>query len=62
MSKTKSLPKTIYIRKEIDGDQTYFVAGETAKEHGELTEKIIVGEYKLVQTLEVSTEVKAVKK
>lgn len=58
----KALPKTLYIRREADGNSSYLVAEETVRDQSDLTEKRIVGEYKLVQTLEVTTEVKAVKK
>lgn len=58
----KALPKTLYVRREVDRDTTYLVAEESVRDQSDLTEKRIVGEYKLVQTLEVTTEVKTVKK
>ena len=61
-AKMKPLPKTLYVRRETDGDEDYLVAQETLREQSDLDEKRIVGEYKLVQTLIVSAEVKAVKK
>jgi len=60
--KMKALPKTLYIRREVDGNNSYLVAEETMRDQSDLAEKRVVGEYKLVQTLEVTAEVKAVKK
>ena len=58
----KALPKTVYIRREIDGDESYLVSEETMRAQTDLTEKRIVGKYTLVQTFEVTAEVKTVKK
>jgi hypothetical protein len=58
----KALPKTLYVRRDIDGEDTYLVPTETLREQGDLEERRIVGEYRLVQTLVVSTKVNAVKK
>lgn len=60
----KSLPKTLYVRRDTDGDETFLVAEETLRDQSDLEEKRIVGEYKLVQTFEVTAEVevKTVKK
>lgn len=54
--KTK-LPKTLYVRREVDGTETYFIAGKTTREHCELDETRIVGEYKLVKQMEVIAQV-----
>jgi len=61
-AKMKPLPKTLYVRRENHGDSDYLVAEETLREQSDLEERRIVGEYKLVQTLIVSAEVKVVKK
>jgi hypothetical protein len=58
----KALPKTLYVRHDIDGEDTYLVPTETLREQADIEERRIVGEYQLVQTLVVSTEVKSVKK
>jgi hypothetical protein len=59
--KTK-LPKTLYVRREIDGDANYLVAEETLRDQLDAVEKRLVGRYELVSTQEVSAEIKSVKK
>lgn len=53
----KPLPKTIYIRREVDGDTSYLLAEESLKDQCDLNEIRAVGEYRLVQSLMVHAEV-----
>lgn len=57
--KTK-LPKTLYIRREADGKESYLVAFETTREHCDLEEVRIVGEYRLVKPLKVKVTAEVV--
>ena len=45
----EALPKTLFAYREVDGDDTYFVAGETRAELSD-NEVRTVGTYKLVET------------
>jgi hypothetical protein len=58
----KKLPKTLYVRREVDGDNAYLVAEESMREQLDVTETRLVGEYKLVSQCEVSAEIKTVQK
>ena len=53
----EKLPKTLYVRREVDGKETYLVAGETTREHCDMDETRTVGEYRLVKQMEVIAEV-----
>ena len=59
MSK-KGLPKVLYVYKELDGDDYYFVANETLRDCLDLEDKRLVGTYKLVQSQTIAAEVKVV--
>ena len=65
---TKKLPKTLYVRREVDRDYAlardyaYLVAEEQLREHLSVSETRLVGKYQLVEQVELSTEVKTVKK
>lgn len=53
------LPKEIYVRIETEGDDiSYMIPTETPDEHAEIGETRIVGVYKLMHTVEVSTQIK----
>lgn len=53
------LPKEIYVRIETESDgTTYMLPTETPDEHASLDETRVVGVYKLVSTVEVSTQIK----
>ena len=58
----KKLPKTLYVRREVDGDNAYLVDEESMREQLDVTETRLVGEYKLVSQCEVSAEIKTVQK
>jgi len=59
---TKKLPKMLYVRREVDRDYAYLVAEEQLREHLSVSETRLVGKYQLVEQVELSTEVKTVKK
>lgn len=56
----KKMPKTLYVRRDVDGEDEFLVAAEQIRDHCDLEEDRIVGEYELVEHLKVSTEVKAI--
>lgn len=52
------LPKTIYVKQEVEGDETYLVSALSPEELAEeLDETVKVGLYELRSTLEVTTKV-----
>lgn len=51
-------PKTLFARREHDGEETYLTVEDTAQAHADQEKTIDVAEYQLVRTLVVSTEIK----
>jgi hypothetical protein len=51
----KAFPKTIYLKYEEDGDNSFFIASEDPADHAEVGGKVRVGVYEL----KVSTTVTA---
>jgi hypothetical protein len=57
--RTMKLPKTLYVKRERDGDHGYFVADTNDYGLAEHGEKITIGTYKLVETKEVELVMKS---
>ena len=53
------LPKTVYVRREEDRGETFLVVKEEIRDHLAVCEERIVGTYKLMDTQEISAEIKA---
>lgn len=47
------LPKVIYVKKEIDGDDEFFISSEHTRDLAEKDEPVIIGTYRLEQLNEV---------
>lgn len=56
------LSKELYVRHEKDGDDEYLLADAELRRHLDVSETRLVGVYKLVGTIEISAEIKAVRK
>jgi hypothetical protein len=53
MSKDEKFPKTLYVKRDVDGDDTYFIANEDTSCHAEVNEVVTIGVYKLRTELEL---------
>jgi hypothetical protein len=58
----KTLPQTIYVRLQQDRDDQWLQAEINLRDHLDIDETRLIGEYKLVARHEVTAEIKAVKK
>jgi len=58
MAKVKKLPKTLFVKREEDGDTHYFVADEEINSLVDMSGKVWVGTYKLVGIALAETMVK----
>ena len=56
--KKDELPKTVFVRKVTDdGEEPYLTAWENAGDIAEMDNIVVVGEYKLIRKLKISTDV-----
>lgn len=56
----KKLPKTLFVRREVDGDEIFLVAEEAIRSHCDLEEVRIVGKYELVEQVKLTAEIKTI--
>jgi hypothetical protein len=51
--KDEKFPKTIYVKREVDGDLSYFTATEDLGDVASINDIVTVGKYKLQKELDV---------
>ena len=61
MAKKKELPKKLFVYREWDGDELYFMTYETERECADLNEDRLIGVYELIGVGKVDVTVSQIK-
>lgn len=58
MAKAKAFPRVLYVVREEEGDDEYFVAADTEEYHAKIGERVVVAVYELKHTGTITATVK----